>query len=448
MAAAISGEGIMGDGLFDDLPEVAAPARERSGAPRLRKAERSQVSLHASSLDDLIAADHPARLVWRFVEGLDVSELLAGIRSVEGHVGHPAADPRILVALWLFATIDGVGSARRLAALCGSHAAYRWLCGGVSMNHKTLSDLRTAHADWLDRTLTASVAVLLHKGLVRLERVAQDGMKVRASAGAASFRRRESLEACRREAAERVRALKAEVAADPAQASRRQRAAQIRAAVEREARIAAALAALPAVAAKRPAAEADTARVSTTDPQARVMKMADGGFRPAFNVQFAAETEHRLIVGVAVSDSGGDQPHLEPMAEQIAGRFGTLPRAMLADGGFVNLGAIDRLERRGVALYAPPMTPRDPTRDPTARMRGDTDAVLAWRRRMESDAAKAIYKERAATIECVNAQVRNRGLRHVLVRGLKKVRAVALWHALAHNLRIAMRLLEPIDVTA
>jgi transposase len=448
MAAAISGEGIMGDGLFDDLPEVAAPARERSGAPRLRKAERSQVSLHASSLDDLIAADHPARLVWRFVEGLDVSELLAGIRSVEGHVGHPAADPRILVALWLFATIDGVGSARRLAALCGSHAAYRWLCGGVSMNHKTLSDLRTAHADWLDRTLTASVAVLLHKGLVRLERVAQDGMKVRASAGAASFRRRESLEACRREAAERVRALKAEMAADPAEASRRQRAAQIRAAVEREARIAAALAALPAVAAKRPAAEADTARVSTTDPQARVMKMADGGFRPAFNVQFAAETEHRLIVGVAVSDSGGDQPHLEPMAEQIAGRFGTLPRAMLADGGFVNLGAIDRLERRGVALYAPPMAPRDPTRDPTARMRGDTDAVLAWRRRMESDAAKAIYKERAATIECVNAQVRNRGLRHVLVRGLKKVRAVALWHALAHNLRIAMRLLEPIDVTA
>jgi transposase len=438
----------MGAGLFDDLPEAAAPVRAGSGAPRLRKAERSQLVLRACSLDDLIAADHPARLVWRFVEGLDVSDLLAGIRAVEGHVGHPPADPRILVALWLYATIDGVGSARRLAALCESHAAYRWLCGGVSMNHKTLSDLRTAHADWLDRTLTASVAVLLHKGLVRLERVAQDGMKVRASAGAASFRRRESLEACRREAAERVRALKAEMAADPAEASRRQRAAQTRAAVEREARIAAALADLPGVAARRPAAEADKARVSTTDPQARVMKMADGGFRPAFNVQFAAETEHRLIVGVAVSDSGGDQPHLEPMAEQIAGRFGTLPRAMLADGGFVNLGAIDRLERRGVALYAPPMTPRDPTRDPTARMRGDTDAVLAWRRRMESDAAKAIYRERAATIECVNAQVRNRGLRHVLVRGLKKVRAVALWHALAHNLRIAMRLLQPVDVTA
>ena len=192
----------------------------------------------------------------------------------------------------------------------------------------------------------------------------------------------------------------------------------------------------------------DKARVSTTDPEARVMKMADGGFRPAFNVQFAAETGHRLIVGVDVTNSGGDQPHLEPMADQIARRYGQLPREMLADGGFVNLGAIDRLEARGVTLYAPPMAPRDETRDPTARMKGDTDAILTWRRRMESETAKAIYEERAATIECVNAQVRNRGLRQFLVRGIKKVRAVALWHALAHNLRIGMRLLEPVEVTA
>lgn len=438
----------MDDGLFDDLPEAASPAKERIGAPRLRKAERSQAELRACSLDDLIAADHPARVVWRFVEGLDVSDLLAGIKAVEGHAGHPPADPRILVALWLFATIDGVGSARRLADLCGSHAAYRWLCGGVSTNHKSLSDFRTAHGDWLDRTLTGSVAVLLHKGLVRMERVAQDGMKVRASAGAASFRRRESLEKCRRQAAERVRTLKAELEVDPAEALRRQRAMQERAAREREERVAAALAELPAVEAKRPAAKKDKARVSTTDPEARVMKMADGGFRPAFNVQFAAETEHRLIVGVDVTNSGGDQPHLEPMADQIARRFGMLPREMLADGGFVNLGAIDRLDRRGMTLYAPPMIPRCPSRAPAARMKGDTDAVFAWRQRMESDVAKAIYKERAATIECVNAQVRNRGLQRFLVRGLKKVRAVALWHALAHNLRIAMRLLQPVEVIA
>lgn len=438
----------MGDGLFDDLPEGSAGVKAVGGTPRLRRAERSQAELRACSLDELIATDHPARLVWRFVEGLDVSALLAGIKAVEGHVGHPPADPRILVALWLFATIDGVGSARRVAQLCGSHAAYRWLCGGVSTNHKSLSDFRTGHGDWLDRTLTASVAVLLHEGLVRLERVAQDGMKVRASAGAASFRRRESLEACRRQAAERVRRLKAELEADPAEASRRQRAAEERAAREREARVASALAELPAVEAKRPAAERGEARVSTTDPEARVMKMADGGFRPAFNVQFAAETEHRLIVGVEVSNSGGDQPHLEPMADQIAGRFGRLPREMLADGGFVNLGAIDRLHGRGVTLYAPPMAPRDPARAAAERRRDDTDAVAAWRRRMDDPLAKTIYRNRAATIECVNAQVRNRGLRQFPVRGLRKTRAVALWHALAHNLRIAMALLVPAEQTA
>lgn len=438
----------MAGSLFDDLPASVAPAKEGVGVPRIRKAERSQAELRACSLDDLIAPDHPARLVWRFVEGLDVSELLAGIKAVVGHVGHPPADPRILVALWLYATIDGVGSARRLAELCGSHGAYRWLCGGVSTNHKSLSDFRTAHADWLDKTLTASVAVLLHKGLVRLERVAQDGMKVRASAGASSFRRRDSLEKCRRQAAERVQTLKAGLEADPAEASRRQRAAQERAAREREERVAAALAELPAVEAKRPAAKKEKARVSTTDPEARVMKMADGSFRPAFNIQFAAETEHRLIVGVDVTNSGGDQPHLEPMADQIARRFGKLPDEMLADGGFVTPGAIDRLAGRGMVLYAPPMTPRDTARAPADRMKGDTDAILAWRQRMESEAAKTIYKERAATIECVNAQVRNRGLRQFLVRGLKKARAVALWHALAHNLRIAVGLLQPVELIA
>ncbi|MGA0565234.1 hypothetical protein ACO2RV_22590 [Ancylobacter sp. VNQ12] len=153
----------MSDGLFENLPEASAPAKERCGVPRLRQAERSQAELRACSLDDLISADHPARLVWRFVEGLDISALLAGIKAVEGHVGHPPADPRILVALWLFATIDGVGSAWRPAELCGSHAAYRWLCGGVSTNHKSLSDFRTGHVDWLDSTLTASVAVLCNR---------------------------------------------------------------------------------------------------------------------------------------------------------------------------------------------------------------------------------------------------------------------------------------------
>jgi transposase len=433
----------MGDELFEELPEQSGPVRDLGGRPRLRRAERSQVELQATSLDELISEDHPARLVWRFVEGLDLSDLYARIKAVEGRAGHPPADPRVLVALWLWATIDGVGSARRLAELCVSHAAYRWICGGVSTNHKSLSDFRSAHTGWLDRTLTHSVAVLVHKKAVRLDRIAQDGMKVRASAGAASFRRRETLGDCRKAAKDRVRTLKAELEADPAEASRRERAARERAAREREARVEAALAEMPSVEEKRKPEEKAEARTSTTDPQARVMKMADGGYRPAYNVQLAAETEHRLIVGVSVTNGGSDQPHLEPMLRQIEERTGHVPREVLADGGFVSLDAVNRLDAAGVTLYAPPTTPRDPSRAPDAPRKGDSAAVLAWRRRMASDAAKAIYKERAATIECVNAQIRNRGLRQFLVRGLEKVRAVALWHALAHNLRIAMTLASP-----
>ncbi len=432
--------------LFGGLPEQGSGGCEVAGRPRLREAERRQVTLRIASLDDLLAAVHPARLVWRFVEGLDLGALHAGIRSVAGHRGHPAADPKILVSLWLYATLRGVGSARELARLCRDHVAYQWLCGGVSMNHHTLSDFRTGHAQWLDATLTASVAVLLHQGVVTLERVAQDGMRVRASAGAASFRRGPSLHRCRQEAAAQVAALKAELAADPAAGTRRRQAARQRAAAERAARVEAALAALPQVAAQRRRnGSKGEARASTTDPEARVMKMADGGFRPAYNVQFAADTGSQVVVGVAVSAHGSDQPALEPMVGQIAARYARLPGDYLVDGGFVALERIERLSEQGVTLYAPPPTPRN-GRDPAAALDTDSPAIAAWRARMQTEAGQCVYRDRAATIECVNAQARNRGLTRLAVRGLTKVRAIALWHALAHNLARILSL--PAAVTA
>jgi transposase len=421
--------------LFPDLPEESAPVPPAPGGrARLREAERRQVALRAVCLDDLLEADHQARAVWGFVEGLDLSALRAAIRSVAGGAGHPAADPKILVSLWLYATLRGVGSARELARLCGEHVAYQWLCGGVGMNHHTLADFRTGHGGWLDAALTASVAVLLHQGAVTLERVAQDGVRVRASAGAASFRRAASLRACEAAAAAQVAALRAELDADdPAAGERRRRAARGRAAAERAARVEAALAALPAAEARARRNGGGEARVSTTDAEARVMKMADGGFRPAYNVQFAADTASQVVVGVDVGTLGGDQPSLVPMAERIAARYGRLPAEYLVDGGFVSLAAIEQLGARGVAVHAPPPKPRG-GRDAGAAREDDGPGVAAWRARMQSEAGKAIYRERAATIECVNAQARRRGLTALPVRGLDKVRAVALWHALAHNL--------------
>jgi len=385
------------------------------------------------ALDTLLPEDHRARAVWQYVEGLDLTPLYEPIRATESQAGRPATDPKLLLALWLYATVDGVGSARALARLCEDHVAYQWLCGGVPMNPHTLADFRTAHVAYLDTLLTHSVAVLMAEGLVELTRVAQDGVRVRASAGAASFRRRPTLERCLAEAETHVQALRRELEADPAATSQRQRAAQARAARERAARVADALAQLSALEAKKPAAEKAQARASTTDPDARVMKMADGGFRPAYNIQLATDTTTQLIVGVEVSNLGSDRGQLAPMVAQIEARHQQPPGAMLVDGGFATFDDIEAVSPR-TTVYAPVSRPKDPTRDPYAPRPGDSAAVAAWRQRMGTAEAQAIYKERAATAECVNAQARNRGLRQLLVRGLAKVRAVALWYALAHNL--------------
>jgi transposase len=450
-------------GLFGVLPEQRSAARP-GGTPRLRKAERRQVSLRPISLEDLLPADHRARFVWSFAERLDLSALYGAIKAVEGHPGHPPADPRILLALWLYATVEGVGSAREVDRLCREHIGFEWLCGGVGMNHTTLADCRVAHGAVLERLLIDSFAAMLKMGHASLARVAQDGMRVRAAAGAASFRRRASLERCRAEAAAEIVRLRAELDADPGAVSRRQAAARLRAAADRERRVAAALAVAEQLAAKRhgdqrpppsedpprpgdwPAGEAAAKpspepRVSTTDAAARVMKMPDGGFRPAFNLGFASDPRSGMVAAVALDNSGSDKGQLRPMSERLAVAYGQRPGEHLVDGGFARLADIEALAAAGVAVFAPVPKPRVAARDPHAPREGDGPGVAAWRQRMGSEAAKAVYRERAATAECVNAQCRNRGLLRFLVRGLEKAKAVGLWHALAHNMVCTGRLL-------
>lgn len=430
----------MNQPTFLELPDE--PEGERSegppggGTPRLRCANRSQVVFRAAALDDLLPEDHPARLIWQYVEGLDFTPIHERIRSVQRHAGRAPADPKILLALWLYATLEGVGSARELARLCTTHVAYQWICGDVSMNYHGLSDFRTDHGEFLDRLLTDSVATLMHEGLVTLERVAQDGMRVRASAGAASFRREKTLQECLAEAEEQVQTLKRELEANPAAANKRQQAARERAARERKERIQNALDQLDEVRGKKKPKDRDKARVSTTDPDARVMKMPDGGYRPAYNVQFATDTESQVIVGVEVTNSGSDQGQMAPMVEQIEGRYGKPPDEMLVDGGFVKKSDIDKVSRpQGqTTVYAPVMPSKDPTRDAHAPRDDDSAAVAEWRQRMATDEAKEIYKDRAASAECVNAIARNRGFWQFPVRGSPKARVIGQWYALVHNI--------------
>jgi transposase len=388
----------------------------------------------------LLPEDHEARIVWAYVCGLDLSELQQRIQAVAGGPGQAPADPRILMTLWLYATLRSVGSARELNRLCQYHAAYRWICGGVSMNYHTLSDFRTEHVELLDRLLTESAAVLMAEGLVTLDRVAQDGMKVRASAGAASFRRQPTLEEALAEAEQQVAMLRQELETDPAAHKTRQQAGRRRAAEERTVRIRAALEQLPKIAESKKAKDREKARASTTDADARVMKMGDGGYRPAFNVQLATATDSQVITGADVTNSGGDQGQLAPMVKQHQERYEQVPDEALVDGGFAKKEDIEKVEQGGTTVYAPVQKSKDPERDAHTPRPDDTPAVAQWRQRMATDEAKTIYRQRAATAECVNALARNRGLQRFLVRGLRKVKAVVLWYALAHNLMRAVAL--------
>jgi transposase len=413
-----------------------APVRPVARAvPRVLLPNRLQIELRAVDLESLLPEGHRARLVWAYVEQADLSGIYAGIKALEGGSGRTPIAPEILLALWLYATIEGVGSARAIARLTQAHDAYRWLCGGVQVNHHTLSDFRVDHGETLDRLLTDSVAALLAAKAVKLTRVAQDGMRVRASAGAASFRRRGTLEQHLEDAREQVQALKQQIDADPGALTRKQQAARTRAARERDEKVQKALARLPELAAikERQGKKPEEARASTTDAEATVMKMADGGYRPAYNAQFATDTETQVIVGVEVVTTGSDLAQLEPMVEQVTDHYGQTPAEWLVDGGYPAHEQLDAVAGQ-TTVYAPVPRPRDPTIDPHAAKPTDSPAVAAWRQRMGEDAAKAIYKERAATAECVNALARNRGLQQFRVRGPAKVRCVLLFHALAHNL--------------
>jgi transposase len=426
--------------LFEDLPEQARPQADVRGAPRLREPERMQVSLQMSALDDLIAEDHPVRAVWAFVEGLDLSALHDVIKAREGQPGHPPAAPKLLLALWLWATVDGVGSARQLDRLCRDHAVYRWLCGGVSMNYHSLSTFRIAHMTVLERLLAQGVALMVDAGLVSLDTLAQDGLRVRASAGTSSFRRRARLDELHAAAQKRVARLRAEVETDPTAGDQRQRAAKERGARERAERLAAAQKRMNELEAererrektnKKEVAKQKPPRASTTDADARVMKMADGGWRPAYNMQIISSPEHQVIVAVDIDTSGSDRGLAQPGIEAVHAE-GYEPSNYLVDGGFAKNEAIEWAHDKHIKMWCPPAQTKHGT-DPYAPKKGDGVGVADWRERMQSEEGKAFYRLRCEH-ECINAHARRMGLRQLTLRGKFKACIQLLWFAVTHNM--------------
>lgn len=422
-----------------------------ASGPRVITPDRQQLYWDMIDLDSLIEPDHLARVVWAFVDRLDLSPLYERIKARDDVAGRPTPDPRVLLALWLYAAIDGVGSARRLERLCRAHVAYRWLCGGVPVNYHGLSDFRTLDSDLLDRILSESVAVLAAEGLVKLDEVAVDGTKLRASAGRQSFRTGQGLAAWQQAAEDRIARLKAEASNDPGADDRRRRAARKRAAAEVAERAAAAQAKLEELHKEKAEREKDHKKeeaekgeptASTTDPQARLMKMADKAYRPAYNLVLATAPTQMVILGLEPTDRRNDSGLATPMIDQLERRYGQRPQILLVDTRLATQDEIVALAShpdRPTIVYSPPPPDKANVKPETVRKRAwqrqrEAPPLKDWRQRMASAAGQLIYQRRRL-IEPVNGQLKARGLERLRLRGLAKVRCEALIYAIGHNIR-------------
>lgn len=402
---------------------------------RTREPVREQGELFVFP-DDALSEDHPARLLWRVVETLDLSAFVERAKAVEGRQGRDRLSVKMLLTLWLYATSRGIVHAREIERCLKQDVAFRWIAGGEKVGRTKLAEFRVEYRDALDRVMTDVLAMLMHKGLLSLDLVAQDGTRVRASASAPSFRRMPSLLECREQAALHVKAVLA--ANEESEESVRVKKAREAAARDYQRRVTEAIGELKEQQEERAKQHRSTvqqARVSTTDPEARVMKMPDGGFRPAYNIQLATAGSPlggpRTIVGVRVTNAGTDAGSVEPMLEDIERRTGQLPQTLLADGNHSDHASIRAAARLGVDA----LVPVPETRHEQGRHAADDEPIHAWRERMSTAEARQTYRARASLCELPNGQLKSRfGLAALVVRGLYKVTCVALLGAITANI--------------
>ena len=407
-------------------------------APRYRPLDRDRCS--HSSLDQLLAADPEARAVWLLVQELDFAAFHARVKAVEGHPGKPPFRPDVLFALWLYACLRGVGSARDLHRRGAEDLPFQWLCGGDLPDYHTLADFYSDHEERLRDLFVSHVAALRSQGLIDLKCVTVDGTKVPGDAGAENFHREPTLQRHRAEAEAYVAAWEQQ-RVDVQGLSARQQAARRRAARERAERLRRAVDAVHAVQQQRAAAHRqdpppEEARASETDPDVRRMKFPHGGFELAYNVQTVLDLRNELIVTTTVTNQQSDNGLLRPMLEQVEQEQGSKPQEVLADSGFVDADAIDHLEEAGVRVMMPPKNEKKELRagkDPYAKKRRDKPRVAAWRARMGTTPARETYRKRCGPAERVHAWMEQRQWRRFRLRGLGKARLEALWQAWAHN---------------
>lgn len=496
-------------------PTAAPPPKAAAQAPepraRIKPVERNQMMMRPVDVERLIEEDHPARAIWEFTGKLDLTAYEQPIEAVEGVAGRPVWDPRLLISLWIYAYSLGVGSAREISRRLQFDPAFQWLAGLEVINYHTLSDFRVAQDKPLRELFVNALGVMSAEGLVSLERVMHDGTKVRALAGADSFRRQATLQAHLEAARQQVEAM-----GDPrADESARQRAARQRAARERQERLEQAVEQLSKIRqSKSEPKDKDQARVSLTDPTARIMKEGSGGYGPNYNVQLSTDAKNKIIVGAGVSQNSSDSGELMPAVQRVEQNLGKTPEQLVTDGGFTNrpnilqsaakgidlIGSFPehteqsagQFKRRGVAPeFYPQAFHYDPEQDcyrcpagqvlprqgqenrpgvihyqyrapaalctqcpwkeqccPQNTSTGrcitravQTPEIEAFQQKMQTQEAKAVYRQRGAVAEFPNAWIKDKlGLRQFHLRGLLKVGLETLWVCLTYNIQQWIRL--------
>lgn len=422
-----------------------------AGRKRIRTANRNQVEYIVRSLDQLIPEDHRARDVWDYVSNIDLDQFYENIRVPAGGQGPSTADPKVLLALWLYAILEGVTSARQIDRLCREHLAYMWLCGGVVMNHHTISDFCNIHGTKFRSLLQESIAILWKSGRFSSDEVAQDGTKVKANAGGSSLRTEKTLKRYLEEADQYLKRIEKEHKENPSASTMREKAAKERAASERKVRVQQAIEEMAKYKSQRVKSAKENydkltvedlakMRTSVTDPECRRMKMGDGGFRPAYNVQFVTSCSKKVILGVDVVntlDPGTVNLLMQNVHENLTkAGCAKFPTRWLADSAYANKKDTAAAEAHfpDTTLYSPPTG--NGKVDALSPRKSDTPAMKRLRERMRTEEAQVIYKKRSSTAEFANAVAKNRGMKEFNVRGIQKVTNMALLYAIVHNMAI------------
>ncbi len=371
---------------------------------KIRKPVRNQLEFQMMALDDLIPEDHKAKFIWNFVQKMNTDPCFQRIKSLICGPGRYATDPELIFCLWLFAYSEGVSGSRQIVERTKHHDAYKWICGGISVNHTMLCEFRSAEPEIFEELLTSSLAVMMEQGFLEAEDIAQDGSKIKAAAGNNTCRREPSIQEQLEKATQYVRKIEEENQKNPDSYNKRRTAAKLRAGNERKALLEQSLEELEKIREiKRQSRrkkkevlekEAVNARVSTRDPEARRMKMGDGGFRMAYNLQLATGVASKVIFGVTVINSS-DQGEAPRMVSKVAFRrklLGLDPVLnWLADAAYSSIEDIEGVAERfpETRLVAPGKTITGS--DPKNPKKTDSPAVRKWREFLGTDEFKAQF---------------------------------------------------------